>query len=149
MKGYWKMEEATREKLRPGPAPGERVLHTGDLFRVDEDGWYYFVSRKDDIIKTRGEKVSPKEVENALCALDGVLAAAVVGVPDDLLGQTVKAFVVRKPGSKLDAKTVLRHCMSLLEDFAVPKSVEFLEELPQTPNAKIDRRVLQERGGPA
>ncbi len=149
MKGYWKLEEATRERLRPGPTPGERVLHTGDLFRVDEDGWYYFVSRKDDIIKTRGEKVSPKEVENALYALDGVLAAAVVGVPDDLLGQIVKAFVVLKPDSKLDEKTVLRHCMGLLEDFAVPRSVEFLAELPQTANAKIDRRVLQERGGPA
>jgi acyl-CoA synthetase (AMP-forming)/AMP-acid ligase II len=149
MKGYWKQEEATRERLRPGLAPGKRVLHTGDLFRVDEDGWYYFVSRKDDIIKTRGEKVSPKEVENVLYALDGVLAAAVVGVPDALLGQAVRAFVVRKPGATLDQQAVLRHCIRHLEDFAVPRRVEFLEELPQTSNAKIDLRVLQERGGPA
>jgi acyl-coenzyme A synthetase/AMP-(fatty) acid ligase len=146
MRGYWNNPEATSRKLRPGPLPGENVLFTGDLFRTDEQGSFYFVSRKDDIIKTRGEKVSPREVENVLYALDGVLAAAVIGVPDALLGEAVKAFVVRKPGPEFDEQAVLRHCIRHLEDFAVPKRVEFLEELPKTPNAKIDKQALQERG---
>jgi len=149
MRGYWNQPDATAQKLRPGPVPGETVLHTGDLFRVDADGWFYFVSRKDDVIKTRGEKVSPREVENVLHALDGVLAAAVIGVADGLLGQAVKAFVVKKPGAELDEQGVLRHCARHLEDFAVPKQVEFLEDLPKTPNAKIDKQALQERGAPA
>ncbi len=149
MRGYWNLPEATAQKLRPGPVPGEKVLFTGDLFRLDQDGWFYFVSRKDDIIKTRGEKVSPREVEILLCKLDGVLAAAVIGIPDALLGQAVKAFIVRKPGAELDEKAVLRHCARHLEDFAVPKKVEFLEELPKTANAKIDRQALLERSEPA
>ena len=68
MKGYWENPEATARALRPGPLPWEKVLYTGDLFRTDEEGFLYFVGRKDDIIKTRGEKVSPKEVENVLYA---------------------------------------------------------------------------------
>lgn len=142
MRGYWNLPSETAEKLRQGPMPGERVLRTGDLFRVDALGWYHFVSRRDEIIKTRGEKVSPKEVENALQSLEGVLESAVIGAPDPVLGESVVAFVVRKPGAELDGKSVLRHCARHLEDFAVPKRVEFLEELPQTANAKIDRRAL-------
>ena len=150
MRGYWNLPSETAEKLRAGPIPGEKVLRTGDLFRVDALGWYHFVSRRDEIIKTRGEKVSPKEVENALQSLEGVLASAVIGAPDPVLGESVVAFVVRKPGAELDEKSVLRHCARHLEDFAVPKRIEFLEELPQTANAKIDRRALmttlKERG---
>ena len=87
MRGYWEAPEATAERFRPGPLPGERVCHTGDLFRTDDDGYFYFVGRKDDIIKSRGEKVAPKEIENVLHALPGVVAAAVVGVPDPLHGR--------------------------------------------------------------
>ena len=146
MRGYWNLPEETEKKLRPGPVPGERVLHTGDLFRVDEEGWYHFVSRKDDIIKTRGEKVSPCEVEDVLYALEGVLSAAVLGVADALLGQAVHAYVVKKAGAALDEQAVLRHCVKHLEDFAVPKRVEFLEEMPKTPNSKVDKNALRERG---
>jgi len=149
MRGYWNHPEATARKLRPGPRPGEKVLHTGDLFRVDEQGWFYFVSRQDDIIKTRGEKVSPREVENVLMVLEGVLAAAVIGVPDAVLGEAVKAFVVRKSGAEVDAAAVLRHCARHLEEFAIPKGVEFLEELPQTPNSKVDRKALRMRSEPS
>ncbi|MBK7644948.1 MAG: acyl--CoA ligase [Planctomycetes bacterium] len=145
MLGYWKQPEESARKLRPGQRPGQRALLTGDLFRVDEEGWYHFVARKDDIIKTRGEKVSPREVENVLLALEGVLGAAVVGVPDELLGQVVRAFVVKRADSGLDEKSVLRHCSRALEDFAVPKRVEFLDELPKTPNSKIDKQALLER----
>jgi len=145
MLGYWKQPEESARKLRPGKRPGERELHTGDLFRLDEQGWYHFVARQDDIIKTRGEKVSPREVENVLLALEGVLGAAVVGVPDPLLGQAVRAFVVLRPGTVLDEKAVLRHCSRSLEEFALPKKIVFLDDLPKTPNAKIDKQALLER----
>ena len=82
-------------------SPARRVLYSGDLFRTDDDGYLYFVGRKDDIIKSRGEKVSPREVENALYGLPGVVEAAVVGVPDAVLGQAVVAYVVRV--ERLDA----------------------------------------------
>jgi long-chain acyl-CoA synthetase len=145
MLGYWKQPEESARKLRPGKRPTERVLHTGDLFRLDAEGWFHFVARKDDIIKTKGEKVSPREVENVLLALEGVLSAAVIGVPDTLLGQAVRAFIVKRPGAELDEKTVLRHCGRSLEEFAVPKKVVFLDDLPKTPNAKIDKQALLER----
>jgi amino acid adenylation domain-containing protein len=149
MLGYWNLRESTEAKLGPEPRPPARVLSTGDLFRVDADGWYYFVARKDDIIKSRGEKVSPREVEDALHTLEGVLAVAVVGVPDKILGETVKAYIVKKPGAEIDAQAVLRHAMRHLEDFAVPRSVEFVDALPTTGNGKIDRRALRARGGAA
>src|SRR5439155_16967548 len=75
MRGYWRSPEATAKRFRPGPAPGERVCYTGDLFQMDEEGYMYFVGRKDDIINTRGEKVAPKEVENVLHSIPGVIEA--------------------------------------------------------------------------
>ena len=141
MRGYWEDPETMAERYRPGPTPGERVLYSGDLFKMDEEGYLYFVARKDDIIKSRGEKVSPKEVENVLYALDGVVEAAVVGVPDPILGQAIKAFVVVE-GVDLTDKDVLRHCRAHLEDFMVPKYVEFRDSLPQTSSGKIKKTGL-------
>jgi long-chain acyl-CoA synthetase len=149
MKGYWEDPEATARALRPGPHPWEKVLHTGDLFRADEDGFLYFVARKDDIIKTRGEKVSPKEVENALYALPGIREAAVVGVPDPVLGLALKAVVAADPQAKLTAHDVIRHCGRHLEDFMVPKTVEFRDALPKTESGKISRRLLADALEPA
>jgi len=143
MRGYWEKPEETAERYRPGPLPGERVLYTGDLFKMDEEGFLYFVARKDDIIKSRGEKVSPKEVENVLYSLDGVVEAAVIGVPDEILGEAIKAFVVRRDGNTLTERDVLRHCSQHLEDFMVPKYVEFRPELPKTPSGKIKKTDLQ------
>jgi long-chain acyl-CoA synthetase len=142
MKGYWEMPEETNRILKPGPFPGEKVLHTGDLFTMDEEGYLYFVGRKDDIIKTRGEKVSPKEVEDVLYSLDGVVDAVVVGVPDEVLGEAIKAVVSMRPGARLTAQDVLRHCAQRLEDFMVPKYVEFRESLPSTATGKISRRMI-------
>ncbi|HML14232.1 MAG TPA: AMP-binding protein [Xanthobacteraceae bacterium] len=142
MKGYWENPEATARALRPGPHPWEKVLYTGDLFRADEDGFLYFVARKDDIIKTRGEKVSPKEVENALYALPGVREAAVVGVPDPVLGLALKAVIAADAQAKLTAHAVIRHCARHLEDFMVPKMVEFRDTLPKTESGKISRRLI-------
>lgn len=141
MRGYWENPAATAERFRPGPISGERLCYTGDLFRSDEAGYLYFVSRKDDIIKTRGEKVAPKEVENVLHGLTGVVEAAVVGVPDPVLGQAVKAVVVARDGA-LTAAEVLHHCQRHLEDFMVPKHVEFRSELPKTPSGKIKKAEL-------
>jgi acyl-coenzyme A synthetase/AMP-(fatty) acid ligase len=147
MQGYWEDPEATARALRPGPYPWERVLHTGDLFRMDEEGFLYFVSRKDDIIKTRGEKVSPREVENVLYLLPEVREAAVIGVPDPLLGMAVKAVLVLAPGASLGEREVIRHCAARLEEFMVPKQVEFRVELPKTDSGKISRRLVAETTG--
>jgi long-chain acyl-CoA synthetase len=145
MKGYWGDREATDRALRTGPFPWERVLHTGDLFRADEEGYLYFVARKDDIIKSRGEKVSPKEIENVLYELPGVREAAVVGVPDPVLGMAIKAVLALEPGTEHTERDVIRHCARRLEDFMVPKIVEFRGALPKSENGKISRsRVLAE-----
>jgi acyl-CoA synthetase (AMP-forming)/AMP-acid ligase II len=140
MKGYWNDEAATARALRTGPYPWEKVLYTGDLFRTDGEGFLYFVGRKDDIIKTRGEKVSPKEVENVLYELPQVREAAVVGVPDAVLGSAIKAIVAAEPG--LTERDVIRHCAARLEDFMVPTLVEFRPHLPKSENGKIARREL-------
>jgi len=142
MRGYWEKPEQTARRLKPGPYPGEMVLYSGDIFRTDEEGYLYFVARKDDIIKSRGEKVSPKEVENVLYALDGVQDAAVVGVPDEVLGEAIKAFVVLRPGCRHSEKDVLRHCQGRLESFMVPKHVAIVGELPKTDTGKIKKTGL-------
>jgi len=143
MQGYWDNPEATARALRPGPNPWEKVLYSGDLFRMDEEGYFYFVGRKDDIIKTRGEKVSPREVEDVLYALPEVREAMVVGVPDPILGAAIKAVIVLMPGSSLSAHDIMRHCAARLEDLMVPKLVEFREELPKTSTGKLRRADLQ------
>jgi long-chain acyl-CoA synthetase len=142
MRGYWEDPEATGRRYRPGLIPGERVCLSGDLFRMDEDGFMYFVGRKDDIIKSRGEKVAPKEVENVLYGLKGVVEAAVVGVPDPLLGQAVKAFVVVNDPS-IGRDQILAHCRNHLEDFMRPKFVEFRDALPKTTTGKIKKTDLK------
>jgi long-chain acyl-CoA synthetase len=146
MTGYWELPGETDKLLKPGKYPGERVLYTGDLFRMDEDGYLYFVARKDDIIKTRGEKVSPKEVENVLYRLDGVLEAAVMGVSDPILGEAVKAAVVLKKGVNITEEDLRRFCARNLEDFMVPKIVEFRESLPKTETGKIKKMDLTTKG---
>jgi acyl-CoA synthetase (AMP-forming)/AMP-acid ligase II len=143
MQGYWENPVETGRALRPGPYAREKVLHTGDLFRTDPEGFLYFVGRKDDIIKTRGEKVSPKEVENVLYGLPGVAEAAVVGVADPVLGQAVKAVVAPAPGASLTAADVIRHCALYLEDYMVPRHVEFRTVLPKSDNGKIRRRQIE------
>ena len=143
MKGYWELPEETDRCLKPGPLPGERVLHSGDLFRADEEGYLYFIGRKDDIIKTRGEKVSPREVEDVIYSLDGVAEVAVIGVPDPILGSAIKAVLTVRPGAQVTKQDVLRHCTARLEDFMVPKIVEFQASLPKTETGKISKRAIK------
>jgi acyl-CoA synthetase (AMP-forming)/AMP-acid ligase II len=140
MRGYWESPEATAQRFRPGPIPGERLCYSGDLFRLDVEGFFYFISRRDDIIKCRGEKVAPKEVENVLHMLPGV-TAVVVGVPDPTAGEVVKAFIVAN-GAPLTESQVILHCRAHLEDFMVPKYVEFRNELPMTSSGKISKLGL-------
>src|SRR5208282_4007316 len=142
MQGYWGLPEETARALRPGPVRGERVLYTGDLFTMDEEGYLYFVARKDDIIKTRGEKVSPREIEDVLSAIEGLLEVAVVGVPDDVFGHSIKAVVTLRDGFSISAQEIQRHCAMHLEDFKVPRYVEFRTSLPKTDRGKIDRREI-------
>jgi amino acid adenylation domain-containing protein len=142
MRGYWEKPEATAKKLRPGPLPGEVVLYTGDFCRLDDDGYLYFVGRMDDIIKSRGEKVAPKEVESALMNISGLKEAAVIGVDDEILGQAVKAFVVLEAGVTMTEKDVIRECQKRLENFMVPKIVEFVPDLPKTTTGKIKKTDL-------
>ena len=146
MVGYWKQPELTATMLKPGRFPGERVLCTHDFFTMDADGDLYFVGRSDDIIKTRGEKVSPVEVENVLHRIEGVREAAVIGVPDELLGEAIRAFVVLDEGASITEQQVKRECMARLEGFMVPRDVVFVRELPKTTTAKVSRRLLRDFG---
>ncbi|WP_164783700.1 MULTISPECIES: class I adenylate-forming enzyme family protein [unclassified Mesorhizobium] len=142
MKGYWGKPEATARKLKPGPLPGEQVLYTGDYCRMDAEGYLYFIGRGDEIIKSRGEKIAPKEVENALLDIPGVREAAVIGVPDELLGQAVKAFVVIEQGRIVGEKQLQKECQRRLENFMVPKSIVIVPSLPMTDTGKLKKTAL-------
>ena len=142
MQGYWNDPDATSRGLRPGLYPGERLLHTGDLFRIDADGYMYFLSRSDDVIKCRGQKVSPREVENVLHSMPGVCEAVVIGVADALLGEALEAYVTLVPGAVVEDRHILAHCARHLEDFMVPRSVSIVDALPRTPTGKLARREL-------
>ena len=143
MAGYWGLPKRTAACLRPGRYPGERVLYTGDMFEKDEDGFLYFLGRSDDMFKSSGQLVSPKEVENVLHECDGVLEAAVIGVDDDILGQAVVAFVVRSKTSQLEEKDIVDFCSRRIEKHMVPKRVVFCESLPRTPTGKIQKSELR------
>lgn len=142
MRGYWRNPEATARALRPGPIPGEVVLHTADLFKMDDEGYLYFVARKDDVIKTRGEKVSPLEIESVICKIPGVVEAAAVGVADAVLGQAVKVAVVRAEGAEVSADEIRRRVRADLDEVAVPKFVEFVDALPKTSSGKVKKSEL-------
>jgi long-chain acyl-CoA synthetase len=139
MAGYWNDPEATAKALIPGPYPWEKVLRTRDLFTMDKDGYFHFVARSDELIKSKGEKVSPNEVEDVIYTLDAVNEARVIGVPDPVLGQAIRAEIVLKEGRTLTAQEVKAHCRRFLEDFKVPQAVEFVGSLPKTQGGKIKR----------
>lgn len=144
MMGYWKQPEQSTRMLKAGRYPGEHVLCTHDLFKMDAAGLLYFVSRSDDLIKTRGEKVSPLELEHILYALPGVLEATVIGVPDILLGEAIRAYLVLEPGAELSERDVKHACSKHLEAVKVPQQVFFVDDLPKTPSGKIRRQSLRD-----
>jgi acyl-coenzyme A synthetase/AMP-(fatty) acid ligase len=143
MQGYWNKPEQTREMLIAGIVPDEEVLCTHDRFTRDEDGFLYFRGRTDDIIKARGEKVSPVEVENALHSISGVREAAVIGIPDPVEGEYIKAFVSLEPGCDLQPRQLRQHCIAKLENFMVPREVVIMDELPKTDSNKISKKALK------
>ena len=144
MRGYWNQPEKTAAALVPGLTPGERMLRTGDHFRQDADGDLYFVARSDDIIKCRGEKVSPTEVENAIYLLPGVEDVVVAGIPDPVLGQAVCAFVTLRAGADVTEQQIRQICSERLESVMQPKRILLLPELPRTANGKLSRRLLRD-----
>ena len=144
MAGYWRKPEVTARFLRPGALPREVYFYTGDYVRLDEEGYLYFIARMDEVIKTRGEKVAPREVEAALERIEGVRECAVVGVHDDILGAAVKAFVVLSDEyqGRYTEKDVMLRLGQVLEAYMVPRQVEFRESLPKTAMGKIVKKGL-------
>ena len=137
--GYWKLPEETQQAIKDG------WLYTGDLAVIDEEGYVTIVDRKKDMILTGGENVYSTEVENVLYMHPAVLEAAVVGAPDEMWGETVKAIVVLKEGMEATEAEIIEFCKERLARFKAPKSVEFYPELPKTGSGKIAKRKLREQ----
>jgi long-chain acyl-CoA synthetase len=138
MLGYWNRPEETAEVFHEG------WLRTGDIGRVDAEGWFYVVDRRKDMIDASGFKVLPREVEEVLLMHPKVREAVVAGVPDAYRGETVKAYVVLKPGESATEEEVVEFCRLHLAPFKVPREVDFRSELPKTMVGKYLRRVLVE-----
>ena len=143
MLGYWHKEELSKEMLRPGKLPGEIILCSNDWFKMDDEGFLYFLGRTDDIIKTRGEKVSPTEIENIIYKIKGIKEVAVVGIPDLIMGESIIAYVTTNGHLQIGEKEIQKECMSRLELFMVPQRVIFLDEMPKSSNSKIDKKELK------
>jgi acyl-CoA synthetase (AMP-forming)/AMP-acid ligase II len=137
MLGYWNEEEKTRQVIVDG------WLHTGDLAHYDYDGYIYIDGRSSEMIKSGGNRISPKEVEEVIQEIDGVQEVAIIGVYDELLGETIKAFIVPMKDARIDIKAVQLHCRKNLATYKIPKSVEFIENLPKTASGKVQRFLLQ------
>ncbi len=137
MKGYWRRPEETAQALRGG------WLHTGDIARMDERGYFYIVDRRKDVIIASGYNVYPREVEEVIHQHPKVAEAAVIGVPDPYRGETVKAFIVPKEGEELDEEELLAFLRERLARYKVPKLIEFRESLPKTAVGKVLKRELR------
>ena len=149
--GYWGHPELTAKVLRPNPLlPPEIadvVCFSGDYVKMDEDGYLYFVGRRDTMIKSSGFRISPTEVEEVLFRSGRLKGAAVIGIPDEMLGQTIKAFVVPRDGDQVDAASLREFCAAGMPRHMVPKTIEVLDELPKTPSGKVDYPDLRRREG--
>jgi acyl-CoA ligase (AMP-forming) (exosortase A-associated) len=151
--GYWGRPEDTNKVLRPNPllppqvGDCERVCYSGDLVRMDEDGFLYYVGRRDTMIKSSGFRISPTEVEEALFSSGKLRGAAVIGIPDETLGQTIKAFVVPRDHEPVDAEALIAHCAEKLPRYMIPRAVDVLDELPKTTSGKVDYPALRRREG--
>ena len=138
MKGYWKMPEETAKSFKGG------WFHTRDMGTRDENGYIYIMDRKSDMIISGGFNIYPREVEDIIMSHPKVAETAVIGVPDELWGEAVKALVVPREGMALTEAEVIRHCKDNLAGYKKPKSVDFIQEIPKNPYGKIDRRALKE-----
>ena len=138
MLGYWRNDAATAATVRDG------WLRTGDLGYMDEDDYLFLSGRRSDMIKTGAHRVHPQDVEEAILELSGVAEAAVVAIPDETLGEAIKAFVVLAEGATIDEQVIKRHCRASLANHKVPKHVELRDHLPKTASGKVLRRQLLE-----
>lgn len=143
MKGYWNKPEETAGTLRTH-SDGRLWLHTGDIARMDEDGFSYIVQRKKDMIIVSGFNVYPSEVESVLFSHPAVMEAAVIGVPDAYRGEAVKAFIILKAGAKCSVQDLRDHCATNLAEFKRPVQIEIRDTLPKSAVGKVLRRVLRE-----
>ena len=141
MKGYWKNPEATTEIIEDG------WLYTGDLVKIDQEGNLYYVDRKKDMIKTGGENVYSKEVEETISTHPAVLDVAIIGVPDEIWGEAIKSIIELNPGMTATEQEIIEHCKANLARFKAPKSVVFVEKgtLPRGGLGKIQKNVLREK----
>ena len=144
MQGYWQKPEETSEMIRTNER-GERLLYTGDLGYLDEDGYLFIVDRKKDLIKTCGFQVWPREIEEVISAHPAVAEVGVVGLPDQLRGETVKAWIVLRPGQTATGAELKAFCRQKLAPYKVPGKYEFVPELPKTQIGKVLRRVLRQQ----
>ena len=151
--GYWDRPEDTARALRPNPllppelGDCEKVCYSGDLVKMDEDGFLYFIGRRDTMIKSSGFRISPTEVEEILFQSGKLRGAAVIGVPDEVLGQNIKAFIVPRDGQALDTEALTGYCAEKMPRYMVPKTFEVLSELPKTSSGKVDYPALRRREG--
>jgi len=149
--GYWGQPELTAKVLRPYPflppeiGDVERVCYSGDYVTMDEEGYLYFVGRRDTMIKSSGYRISPTEVEDVLFRSGLLKGAAVIGIPDEMIGQSIKAFVVPRDGEQLDPEKLRAFCAANMPRHMVPKDIEALEALPATTSGKVDYPALRRR----
>ncbi len=137
MLGYWKDPDTTKQVIVDG------WLKTGDLAHTDEDGFIFIDGRSSEMIKSGGQRISPKEIEEIITEIDGIQEVGVVGVDDDMLGQVVKAVIVTKPGIVLDEKKIRNYCLKNLAQYKIPKTIEFTATaLPKTASGKLKRHLI-------
>jgi acyl-CoA synthetase (AMP-forming)/AMP-acid ligase II len=138
MAGYWNNQKETKKVLRKGK------LYTGDIAKIDSEGYLYIVGRRSDMIKSGAHRISPKEIEEVIIEMNEIHEVAVVGIKDEILGEVIKAIIVLKDGMEIDPKKVKRHCQTKLALFKVPKEVIFVDELPKTRSGKVRRHLCKE-----
>ena len=151
--GYWGQPELTARVLRPHPfipaelRDSERVCYSGDLVKMDEDGFLYFVGRRDNMIKSSGFRISPTEVEEVLFQSGILREAAVIGIPDETLGHAIKAYVTPRDGETVNPEAILSFCAERMPRYMVPKFIEVMASLPKTPSGKVDYPALRNQEG--
>lgn len=144
MKGYWNDPKGTSDRIRTSHISSGLLLYTGDLFRMDSDGFLYFEGRKDEMLKVKGERIYPKEIENVISQMMNIQEVAVIGIKDNLWGAILKAFIKLKDNnSPPNKQNVMHYCRHKLEAFSIPRDIVFVESFPRTSTGKVDKKMLK------
>jgi acyl-coenzyme A synthetase/AMP-(fatty) acid ligase len=152
--GYWGQPELSAKVLKPHPlisaelGNSEKVCYSGDLVTMDEDGFLYFVGRRDNMIKSSGYRISPTEVEEVLFQSGMLREAAVIGISDGTLGDIIKAYVAPRDGVSITPDLLLAFCAERMPRYMVPKTVQVMQSLPKAPNGKVDYPALRRYESP-